>query len=182
MKKALLPLFLLCAALTVHAQDAAPSPAALKPLSVSGFVTLDEIVSDFRNSPDAALQKYGGQQVIVYGRVGQLTSPDDADGALVVYLQQFNNTTPDVKAIFNMDNIPQHSSIEVSSDGTQATLSHRTRRTDEINANHAWISVDERIGIKGGFSGFVAGDIVIKDCRRVEKKHLEQLMQGPGAQ
>lgn len=146
----------------LEAQDA--SPVALPP---DGFVTLQQIVKDFASSPDAALQKYNGMRILVYGRVGQVTQSDDADGnPLTVFMQLPNQTTPDVKAVFGADDVPTNN-VQVATDESKADVFHRNWE-GELTNEHSFIEEGENVGIRGTFDNFVAGDIVLKNCHKLQ--------------
>jgi hypothetical protein len=51
----------------------------LAPLSADAFVTLQQIVNEFTDHPDDALQKYNGMRICVYGRLGKVEPSDDDD-------------------------------------------------------------------------------------------------------
>lgn len=163
--------FLLCLlllTLPVRAQD-----ATLPPLPPDGFVTLQQIVSDFSTAPDAALQKYNGMRILVYGRVGQVTESDDSDGdPLTVFLQLPNQTTPDVKAVFGADDVPTNN-VDVANNGTKADVFHRNWE-GELTHERSFIVTGENTGIRGTFDNFVAGDIVLKSCHKLMPRLLER--------
>jgi len=167
---------LLCVFLATIATLSAQTPN-LAPLPINGFVTLEQIVSDFRTAPDAALQKYGGNRITVFGRVGKVEQPGDGNNVLSIYLQVFNDPTPDVKCIFAADAFRQNAQSQFSPDGNQA--SEAVMNQENMPANTTPIAiVDQRIGIKGSFSGFQVGDIILRDCRKVSKAEIEKLSAG----
>lgn len=172
MKTLLLPALFFLTAAPLSAQT-----PALAPLPVNGFVTLEQIVSDFRTNADAALQKYGGNQITVFGRVGQVEQPGDGENVLNVYLQVFKNPTPDVKAVFAADAFPENAQIQFSADGTQASVVTFNRENQPANTVPI-ATVDERIGIRGSFSDYQVGDIILKNCRKVSSGEVEKLMGG----
>jgi len=155
--------------------------AQLAPLPQDGFVTLQQIVSDFSSQPDAALQKYQGRSVLVYGRVGQLQQSDDSDGdPLTVFLQLPNNTTPDVKCVFQQVALPkgdQNAQLNVTDDGTEAVIAHReNNRKGKINYERPFISEGQMVGIRGTFDNFNVGDVVLKDCRKLRPEFLKRAL------
>ncbi len=42
-------------------------------------MTLQQIVNEFTDHPDDALQKYNGMRICVYGRLGKVEPSDDDD-------------------------------------------------------------------------------------------------------
>lgn len=174
----LLPLALLVTVTGVFAQT-----AQLAPLPPDGFVTLAQVMSDFSSQPEAATQKYNGQRILVYGRVGQIAQSQDADGnPLEVYLQQADNTTPDVKCVFTLSDLPgwsQNSTVQISEDGSQASLFHRGRDGNAKDST-AYVTVGQTIGVHGTFDSFVAGDVVLKDCKKVRPEKLMEALKQHG--
>lgn len=149
--------------------QSAPLPA----LPPDGFVTLEQIVNEFATAPDAALQKYNGARVLVYGRVGQVTKSDDADGdPLTVFLQLPNQTTPDVKAVFTADDLPARG-VDVSSNDSRVDVYHRNWE-GEPTKEHSFIVEGETTGIRGTFDNFVAGDIVLKNSHKLQPAILNK--------
>jgi hypothetical protein len=165
----------LCA-LRVLAQDNQPAP--LIPLPANGLVSLETITGDFRNSPDAATNKYQGNLLIVYGRVGQLKTPggENPHSVLDVYLQDEKNASPDVKAVFQQDALPENTSLDVSGDGSQAILFVR-RGNDVIRRQEPFITVNQQIAVQGSFKELMAGDIKLENCTLVSPERLRELMQ-----
>jgi hypothetical protein len=174
----LFPLALLVKATGLFAQT-----AQLTPLPPDGFVTLAQVVSDFSSQPEAALQKYNGQRILVYGRVGQIAqSQDSAGNPLQVFLQQANNNTPDVKCIFTLSDLPgwtQDATIQISEDGSQASVSRRGR-DGNVKDESAYFTVGENVGVHGTFDNFVAGDVVLKDCKKLRPEKLMEVLKEHG--
>lgn len=151
---------------TALAQDAQPAPSALKPLPPDGFVTLTQIVSDFTVNPDAALQKYNGMQILVYGRVVAVKQGDDSNSdPLAVIMQLPNQTTPSVRAVFSADDIPT-TNMSVSPNHSQAAVFHRNW-DGTITSERSFISAGQNVGIRGTFDIFNAGDIILKNSSKL---------------
>lgn len=164
----LLPLLLSATSLFAQAQ--------LPPLPPSGFVTLDQIVNEFSTQPDAALQKYNGQRIAVYGRVGQVEKSDDTEGnPLVAYLQRADNPSPDVKCVFSADDVPT-TNVMISDDQSQAIIFHRNSE-GQLTEQRPFIVVGQNVVIRGTFSNYVAGDIVIKETHLLKKEEAKKLIE-----
>ena len=158
---------------------AAFSQSQLAPLAPDGFVTLQQIVQDFANQPDDALQKYNGMRVCVYGRVGRVEQSDDNDGdPLAVTMQLPNQTTPDVKAIFDQDDIPS-GVVSISDNDTKATVFHRDW-AGNLSNQQSFIVVGENVAIRGTFDNFVAGDIILKNSFKLSPEALNQKLSEHG--
>jgi len=158
---------------------AAFAQTPLPPLPPDGFVTLQQIVSDFTNQPDAALQKYQGQRLVVYGRVGQVTQSDDKSGdPLTVFLQLASTTTPDVKCVFGVADLPggeQDATMQISNNDEEAVGAHRDREGN-ISYTRPFIEEGKIVGIRGTFDNFVAGDVVLKDCRKLRPVKIKKIL------
>ncbi|MFZ4777335.1 MAG: hypothetical protein ACOYM3_18360 [Terrimicrobiaceae bacterium] len=160
-------LLVLCTLAAGFAGSLLAQNATLPPLPPDGFVTLAQIVSDFSTAPDAALQKYNGMRILVYGRVGQVTQSDDADGdPLTVFMQLPNQTTPDVKAVFGADDVPTNN-VSVAQNKSKADVFHRNWQ-GELTNERAFIVTGENAGIRGTFDNFVAGDVVLKNSNKLQ--------------
>ncbi len=140
--------------------------AALAPLPPDGFVTLQQVVSDFSADETAARQKYNGMRILVYGRVGQVTQSHDADGdPLDVFMQLPNQTTPDVKAVFGADDLPKNNNVDPNH--SKIDVFHRNWEGN-LTKEHAFIVEGENTGIRGTFDNFIAGDVVLKNCHKLQ--------------
>jgi len=168
-------LIVVCSIAAIFAGSLFGQNSGLAPLPPDGFVTLQQIVSDFSTNPDAALQKYNGMRIVVYGRVGDVGESNDGSGdPLAVYMQLPNQTTPDVKALFGADDIPT-SKLVVANDGTKATVFHRTRQ-GKVTPEYSFIVEGQNVGIIGSFDNFVAGDIVLKNCGKLAPAEMNKIL------
>jgi hypothetical protein len=158
---------------------AAFSQTQLAPLPPDGFVTLEQIVQEFANQPDDALQKYNGMRICVYGRVGKVEQSDDDDGdPLAVSMQLQNQTTPDVKAYFGQEDFPS-GIVNVSEDENKATVFHRDW-AGNLSQEKSFIVGGQTVGIRGSFDNFVAGDIILKNCFKLSPEALAQKLSEHG--
>ena len=138
--------------------------ASLAPLPDNGVVPLAVIAGDFASNQQEALGKYGGQRFTVIGRVAALSQGSSENRILMVTLQDPSAAQPAVKAQFLAGAIPENSEIEISSDGTMATILRRDR-SGNILSRSSYLNVDQRVAIKGSFKGLKVGDIVLTDCK-----------------
>ncbi len=159
-------ILLVCTLAAIFAGSLPAQNSTLAPLPPDGFVTLQQIVNDFATAEDAALQKYNGMRILVYGRVGQVTQSDDASGdPLAVFMQLPNRTTPDVKAVFGADDLPKNNTV--ASNHSKVDVFHRDWEGN-LTKEHAFIVEGENAGIRGTFDNFVAGDVVLKNCHKLQ--------------
>ena len=148
--------------------------AYLKPFPASGVVPLAVIAGDFATNETAATGKYNGQRITVIGRVAAISQGSSENKVMVVTLQDAAAKQPSVKGEFLFGSIPENSEIQISSDGSMATLVRRDR-TGVILSQEPYLSVDQRIGLKGDFKELKVGDIVLTACKLVPKAKLHEI-------
>lgn len=150
--------------------------AYLKPLPASGVVPLAVIAGDFASNESAAVGKYNGQRITVIGRVAAISKSSSENKVMEVTLQDAAASQPAVKGEFLYGSIPANSEIQISSDGSMATLIRRDR-SGVILSQDPYLSVDQRVGLKGDFKEIKVGDIVLTACKLVPKGKLHELEQ-----
>jgi hypothetical protein len=104
----------------------------------------------------------------VIGRVSSLSNGNSENKVLVVTLQGASGNLPAVKADFLYGSIPDNSEIQISSDGSAATIVHRDR-SGNILSQGTYLSIDQKVAIKGTFKEVKVGDIVLTACKLVPK-------------
>jgi hypothetical protein len=159
-------------------QDAA---AYLKPLNQRGVVRLKTIAGDFSTNQVAAIGKYAGHMITVIGRVAHLSQGESENKVLIVTLQDPSASLPAVKAEFLPGSIPENSEIQVSEDGSTATMIHRNAR-GIILKQDTYLSVDQTVAIKGNYKELKVGDIILTDCKIIPKERLHELRDGKKSQ
>lgn len=168
----------IASAILIASALAAFSQSQLAPLPPDGFVTLQQIVQDFTNQPDDALQKYNGMRICVYGRIGKVEQSDDDDAdPLAVSMQLQNQTTPDVKAYFDQDDIP--GVVDVVDDQNKATVYHRDW-AGNLSQQKSFLVGGENAAIRGTFDNFVAGHIILKNSFKLSPEALAQKLSEHG--
>jgi hypothetical protein len=155
-------------------QDAA---AYLKPLNQRGVVRLKTIAGDFSTNQVAAIGKYAGHMITVIGRVAHISQGESENKVLVVTLQDPSASLPAVKGEFLPGSIPENSEIQVSEDGSTATIVHRNAR-GVILKQDTYLSVDQTVAIKGNYKELKVGDIILTDCKLIPKERLHELRDG----
>lgn len=148
----------------------------LKPLPANGVVPLAVIAGDFATNETAATGKYSGQRITVIGRISALKKSSSENKAFVVTLQDAAASQPAVKCEFLADSIPVNSEIQVSEDGGQISILQRDGMGN-ILGQKPYLSVDQKVGIKGDFKELKVGDIVLTACKMVSKEKLKELSQ-----
>lgn len=148
--------------------------AYLKPLPQNGVVAYATIAGDFATNQVAASGKYGGRRITVIGPIASLSPSSSENKVLVVTLQDPSASLPAVKCSFLFGSIPQNSSIEVSGDGSQAMLVRRDR-SGNILGREAYLSVGQKVAIKGDFKELKVGDVVLTACTLLSKERRKEL-------
>jgi hypothetical protein len=179
----ILPLLLSLAA-PLAAQDIfAPTETArmeaassLQPLPKNRVVTLKTISGDFAANPVAAVGKYGGRRIAVVGRVSALKKSGGENKALVVTMQDASAALPAVKCGFLAGSFPENSSIEISSDGSQAFLVRRDR-SGNILGRETYLSVGQKVAIRGDYKEVKVGDVVLTACELLPKAQRKMIQE-----
>ena len=89
-------------------------------------------------------------------------------------MQGASGNLPAVKADFLYGSIPANSEIQISQDGSSAIILHRDR-SGNILSQDTYLSVDQKVAIKGDFKEIKVGDIVLTACKLESKEKLHQL-------
>ena len=170
MIQVLMLLMLCCLSAALSAQGTfAPTEMArkeaesyLKPLPGNGVVPLKTIAGDFASNQ------------MVIGRIAKLSKGSGDNKVLIVTLQDASANLPAVKGEFLSGTIPQNSELEISGDGSSAVLLSRDR-SGMILGRKPYLSLGQRVGLKGSFKEIQVGDIVLTDCALVSKQKLKEL-------
>jgi hypothetical protein len=176
---------LLSLAAPLAAQDSFPptriarmdAASYLQPLPKDGVVSLKTIAGDFASNETAALGKYGDRRITVIGRISGLSNGNSENKVLAVTLQDASSGLPAVKCNFLFGSIPPNSSIEVSADGFQAFLLRRDSMGN-ILGRTPYLSVDQKVAIKGDFKELKVGDIVLTACKLLSSQQRKNLERG----
>ncbi len=171
-----LPVLLLALApFSMNAQDAFPvskvqkmEASSLAPLPASGVVPLKVIAGDFAADQNAAVGKYSGRRITVVGRVSAVSNPSSENKVLTVTLQDASASQPAVKAEFLYGANPVNSEIQVDDGGCVANIVRRDR-SGNILSQEPYVSVGQKVAIKGDFKEIKVGDIILTACKIVPK-------------
>ena len=172
-----LPVLLLVVAPSLlKSQDAFPvsqvqkmEASSLSPLPSDGVVPLKVIAGDFAADQNAAVGKYSGRRITVVGRVSAVSNPSSENKVLTVTLQDPSASQPAVKAEFLYGAIPVNSEIQV--DDNNGAVANLVRRDSAGNilSTEPYISVGQKVAIKGDFKELKVGDIILTACKKVPK-------------
>jgi len=151
--------------------------SVLEALPKDRVVSYKTIAGDFAKDETAASGKYGNRRFTVIGRISSLNNGNSENKALVVTMQDAAANLPAVKCNFLADAIPPNSSIEVSSDGSQVSLVRRDE-SGNIRGRDVYLSVGQKVAIKGDFKELKVGDIVLTACKLDSHAKLKELEAG----
>ena len=124
------------------------------------------LAAEFSQDEAAASNKYQGQMITVTGPVsciaqGDMTTDNPAVG---VTLSTPAGPGPDVKCLFQNEDLAPNSEIYVPSDGSEAILRKRDN-VGNVISSEPMVQTGQQIVVTGSFLEFDAGDIVLQHCR-----------------
>ncbi len=131
-----------------------------------GPVDWKTLATEFSEDSAAAETKYQGKLVTVSGPVSAITQGDMTtdNPAVAVQLSTPDGPGPDVKCLFQNEDLPVNTEIYVPDDGSEAIL----RKRDAIGnvvSSEPMVQSGQQIKVTGSFLSFDAGDIVLQHCR-----------------
>lgn len=131
-----------------------------------GPVDWKTLAAEFSQDAVAASAKYQGKLISVTGPVASIESGDMRvdDPSVAVTITSPDGPGPDVKCLFQSEDLPSGTEIFVPGDGNEAILRTRDAAGNETSSKPL-ISQGQQIVVTGTFFGFAAGDIVLQHCR-----------------
>ncbi len=153
MKTASSLVFLLCAATATLAQDAP--------------VDWRTLAAEFTADAAAAQAKYQGRMITVTGPVASIAAGDmttESDPAVAVTLSAADGPGPDVKCLFENEDLEPNQQLYVPG-GNSEVLLRTTDGVGNVTGSQPFIQTGQDVTISGSFFGYVAGDIVIRHAR-----------------
>lgn len=131
------------------------------------------LATEFSKDADAAAAKYQGKLISVTGPVASIASGDMTveDPSVAVTISSPEGPGPDVKCLFQNEDLPVGTEIYVTGEGNEAILRKRNAAGNETSSQPL-IDQGQHIVVTGAFFGFSAGDIVLQHCR-LDKKQAE---------
>ena len=144
---------LLCLAANVAPAQSAP-------------VDWQTLATEFSQDEAAASNKYQGQMITVTGPVSGIAQGDMTtdNPAVAVTLSTPAGPGPDVKCLFQNEDLAPNSEIYVPSDGSEAILRKRDN-VGNVISSEPMVQTGQQIVVTGSFLEFDAGDIVLQHCR-----------------
>ena len=124
------------------------------------------LATEFSQDEAAASNKYQGQMITVTGPVSGIAQGDMTtdNPAVAVTLSTPAGPGPDVKCLFQNEDLAPNSEIYVPSDGSEAILRKRDN-VGNVISSEPLVQTGQQIVVTGSFLEFDAGDIVLQHCR-----------------
>lgn len=126
------------------------------------------IAAEFSRDQAAAEAKYEGKMITVTGPVSAIAGGDDTldNPSVAVTLSAQDGPGPDVKCLFENQDLEPNTQLYVPDDGSEVLL----RTVDQVGnetGSRPFIQTGQQITVTGSYVEFDAGDIVLRHCRVV---------------
>jgi len=125
------------------------------------------IASEFTEDAAAAQAKYQGRVITVTGPVSAIEAGDmttETDPAVAVTLSTPDGPGPDVKCLFENEDLQPNQQLYVPGDNSEVLI----RTTDgigNVTGSRPFIQSGQEVTVSGSFFGYIAGEIVIRHAR-----------------
>ena len=124
------------------------------------------LATEFSEDEAAAQAKYQGQMITVTGPVASIAQGDMTtdDPAVAVTLSTPDGPGPDVKCLFQNEDLEPNTELYVPDDGSEAIVRKRDAIGNVISSQ-PMVQSGQQIVVTGSFFEYDAGDIVLQHCR-----------------
>ena len=125
------------------------------------------IASEFTEDAAAAQAKYQGRMITVTGPVSAIAAGDmttESDPAVAVTLSTADGPGPEVKCLFENEDLEPNKQLYVPGDNSEVLL-RTTDGAGNVTGSQPMIEAGQEVTVSGSFFGYVAGDIVIRHAR-----------------
>lgn len=125
------------------------------------------LATEFSEDAAAAQAKYQGRMITVTGPVSAIAQGDmttESDPAVAVVLSTEDGPGPDVKCLFENEDLEPNQQLYVPGDNSEVIL-RTTDAIGNVTGSRPMIGVGQQITVSGSFFGFDAGDIVLRHAR-----------------
>jgi hypothetical protein len=135
-------------------------------LAQDGPVDWKTLATEFSQDAAAAQAKYQGQMLTVTGPVSSIAQGDMTtdNPSVAVTLSTPDGPGPDVKCLFQNEDLAVNSELYVPDDGSEAVLRKRDSAGNVISSEPI-MQTGQQIVVTGSFLSFDAGDIVLQHCK-----------------
>ena len=158
----LLPLFILICSLQLVLAEEAP-------------IDWKTLATEFSENAETAEAKYQGKYLTVTGPVSSLAGGDMTveAPAVAVTLSTQDGPGPDVKCLFENEDLEPGTQLHVTGDGSEVLLRQVDQSPGEFRANmeglesgsRPFIVTGQNITVSGSFYGYQAGDIILRHAK-----------------
>jgi hypothetical protein len=141
--------------------------AATSALAQDAPIDWKTLATEFTEDAAAAQAKYQGRTITVTGPVSAIAAGDmttESDPAVAVTLSTPDGPGPDVKCLFENEDLQPNQQLYVPGDNSEVLL----RTTDgigNVTGSQPFIQSGQEVTVSGSFFGYVAGEIVIRHAR-----------------
>ncbi|MBU3666135.1 MAG: hypothetical protein FGM15_09725 [Chthoniobacterales bacterium] len=124
------------------------------------------LAAEFAQDQAAATAKYQGKLITVTGPVASIAAGDMTvdDPSVAVILSSADGPGPDVKCLFQNEDLPVGTEIYVTGDGSEAIL-RKKDSAGNLTSSEPLVDVGQQIVATGSFLSYDGGDIVLQHCR-----------------
>ena len=124
------------------------------------------LATEFSEDASGAGAKYQGKMITVSGPVSSIAQGDMTtdNPAVAVILSATDGPGPDVKCLFQNEDLAVNTEIYVPDDGSEAILRKRDAAGNVISSE-SFVQSGQQVTVTGSFLNFDAGDIVLQHCR-----------------
>lgn len=125
------------------------------------------LAAEFTEDAAAAQAKYQGRMITVVGPVSSIAAGDmttESDPAVAVTLSTPDGPGPDVKCLFENEDLEPNQQLYVPGDNSEVLL-RTTDGVGNVTGSRPLIETGQNVTVSGSFYGYVAGDIVIRHAR-----------------
>ena len=145
---------------------------ALLALAASAFgqdspVDWRVLATEFSQDEAAAQAKYQGRMITVTGPVSAIAQGDmttESTPAVAVTLSTEDGPGPDVKCLFENEDLEPNQQLYVPGDNSEVIL-RTTDAIGNVTGSRPMVGVGQEITVSGSFFGFDAGDIILRHAR-----------------
>lgn len=125
------------------------------------------LATEFSEDSAAAQAKYQGQSLTVSGPVSAIAAGDmttESDPAVAVTLSTADGPGPDVKCLFENEDLEPNQQLSVPADNSEVLL-RTTDAIGNVTSSKPLITLGQQITVSGTFYEYDAGDIVLRHVR-----------------
>ena len=126
------------------------------------------LAAEFAKDSAAAETKYQGKMLTVTGPVSAVSSGDTDTPSVQVTLSDASGPGPDVKCSFDPADREPNTELYVG-DGSNEVLLRRRDETGRLLESKPFAEIGQQFTVRGTFSDFDAGDIIISHARKIRK-------------